>query len=157
MPLTSNEVIDEQLTQLLKRTNGVWRYLTKPHSYWSLKGGWENPTHYLVWKTLKVAMWSHGSHVPSYEPNANILNLEGKGWLLMDAIKGESIRWIKSFTWFVLLIFFLISSMALLIWSISFSKCGTLHEAVPLEWFSCLTFSPSLTSWLWACLSTHYS
>ena len=106
---------------------------------------------------LKVAMWSHGSHVSSYESNAGILNLEGRGWLLMDIIKGESVRWTKSSTWFVLLIFSLISSMALLIWSISFSKCSALREAVPLEWFLCSTFYPSLTSWLWACPSTHRS
>ena len=95
---------------------------------------------------LKVAMWSHGSRVLSYESNAGILNLEGWGWLLMDVMKGESVRWTKLSTWFILLIFSLISSMALLIWSISFSKCGTLHEMVPLEWFSRSTFSPSLAS-----------
>lgn len=106
---------------------------------------------------LKVAMWSHGSCVPSYESNKGILNLEGRGWLLMEVMKGESVWWTKSSTWFVLLIFSLISSMALLIWSISFSKCGTLREAVPFKWFSCSTFSPSLTSWLWACPSTHRS
>ena len=97
---------------------------------------------------LKVAMWSHGSHVPSYKSNAGILNLEGKWWLLMDIMKGESVRWTKSSTWFVLLIFSLISS-------ISFSKCGTLHETVPFKRFSRSTFSPSLASWLWACPSTH--
>ena len=48
MHLTSNEVIDEQLIQLLKGTNDIWRCLIKPHSCWSLKGGWEGPTHYLV-------------------------------------------------------------------------------------------------------------
>ena len=106
---------------------------------------------------LKVAMWSHESRVPSYESKEDILNLEGRGWILMEAMKGESVQWIKSSTWFVILMFPLISSMALLIWSISLSKCGTLHETVPLEWFSCLTFSPSLTSWLWACPSTHHS
>ena len=53
--------------------------------------------------------------------------------------------------------FSLISSMAFLIWSISLSKCGTLREVVPLDWFSCLAFSPSLTSWLWACPSTYLS
>ena len=107
---------------------------------------------------LKVTMWSHGSCVPSYKSNASILNLEGNEWLLMDVMKGESVRWTKSSTWFVLLIFSLISSMALFIWSISFSKCGTLRETgetVPFEWFSCLTFSPSLASWLWVCPSTH--
>ena len=54
---------------------------------------------------LKVAMWSHGSRIPSYESNEGILNLEGMGWLLMEVMKGESVRWTKSSTWFVLLIF----------------------------------------------------
>ena len=102
-------------------------------------------------------MWSCGSRIPSYKSNAGILNLEGRGWLLMDAMKGESVRGTKSSTWFILLIFSLILSMAFLIWSISFSKCGTLCEAVHFEWFSRSTFSPSLTSWLWACPSTHRS
>ena len=96
---------------------------------------------------LKVAMWSLGSYVPSYKSNVGILILEGKGWLLMDAMKGESVQWTKSSTWFVLLIFSLISSTTLLIWSFSSSKCGTLRETIPLKWFSCSTSSP-LTSWL---------
>ena len=54
---------------------------------------------------LKVAMCSHGSRVPSYESNKGILNLEGRGWLLMEVTKGESIQWTKSSTWLVLLIF----------------------------------------------------
>ena len=64
---------------------------------------------------LKVAMWLHGSRVPPYEFYEGILNLEDKGWLLMEAMKVESVQWTKSSTWFVLLIFSLISSMALLI------------------------------------------
>ena len=32
MALTSDEIVDEQLTQLLEGTNSVWSYLTKPHS-----------------------------------------------------------------------------------------------------------------------------
>ena len=63
MHLTSNEVIDEQLTQLLERINGVWRYLTKPQSYWSLKGGWKNPIHYLIRNPLKVHYGREGSNV----------------------------------------------------------------------------------------------
>ena len=106
---------------------------------------------------LKVAIWSHGSCVPSYESKEGILNLEGRGWLLMEATKGESVQWTKSFTRFAFLMFSLILSMAFLIWSISLSKCGTLCEAIPLDWFSCLAFSPSLTSWLWACSSTYLS
>ena len=105
---------------------------------------------------LKVTMWLHGSRVPSYESNEGIFNLEGRGWLLMEVMKGELVRWTKSSTWLVLLMFSLISSMALLIWSISFSKCGTLHDVIPLKWFSHSTFSLSLTSWLWACPSTHH-
>ena len=95
---------------------------------------------------LKVAMWSHGSHVPSYESNESILNLEVRGWLLMEAMKRKSVRWTKSSTWLILLIFSFISFIALLIWSISLSKCDTLCDTVPLEWFLCSTFSHSLTS-----------
>ena len=69
---------------------------------------------------LKGAMWSKGSHVPSYESKEGILNFEGRGWSLMSAVKGESVLWTKSSTGFALLIFSLISSMTLLIWSISF-------------------------------------
>ena len=54
----------------------------------------------------------------------------------------------KSSTGFALLMFSFISSMAFLIWAISY---GTLREAVPLDWFLGSAFSPSLTSWLWAC------
>ena len=54
---------------------------------------------------LMVAMWSHGLRVPSYESKEDILNLESRGWLLMEATKGESVRWIKSSTWFTLLMF----------------------------------------------------
>ena len=97
---------------------------------------------------LKVAIWSHGLRVPSYESKEGILYLEGKGWLLMEAMKGESVQWTKSSTEFALLMFSLIWSMAFLIWSISLSKCGTPHEAIPLDWFSGSAFSPSLTSWL---------
>ena len=163
VPLSSDKVVDKQLTQLFERINSVWRYLAKPHLCWPLKGGWEGPAHYLIWNFLKVhcglegALWSHGLRVPSYESKEGILNLEGRRWLLMEAMKGESIRYIKLFTWFILRIFSFISSMTLFIGSISLSKCGTLREAVPLEWFLCSTFSPSLTSWLWACPSTRRS
>ena len=98
---------------------------------------------------LKVAMWSKGSRVPSYESKKGILNFGGKGWLLMEAVKGESVLWTKYSTGFSLLIFSLISSMAFLIWSISLSKCGTLREVVPFDWLSGSTFP--LPSWLWAC------
>ena len=105
---------------------------------------------------LKVAIWSKGSRVPSYESKESILNLGGKGWLLMEAVKGESVWWTKSSTGFALLMFSLISSMTFLIWSISFSNCGTLGEAVRLDWLSCSAFLP-LSSWLWACPSAYLS
>ena len=106
---------------------------------------------------LKVTIWSHGLRVPSYESKEGILNLEGRGWLLMEAMKGESVRWTKSSIGFALLMFSLIWSIAFFIWSISLSKCGTLREAIPLDWFTCSAFSPSLTSWLWACPFTYLS
>ena len=57
VPLSSDKVVDEQLTQLFKRTNGVWRYFAKPHSCWPLKGSGEGSTHYLTWY-LEGALWS---------------------------------------------------------------------------------------------------
>ena len=100
---------------------------------------------------LKVAMWSKGSRVPSYESKEGILNFGGRGWPLMNAVKGESVLWTKLSTGFALLIFSLISSMTFLIWSISFSRCGTLQEVVPLDWLSGSAFL--LSSWLWVCPS----
>ena len=93
---------------------------------------------------LNVAMWSQGSRVLSYESKVGILNLEGKGWLVMDGVKGESVLWTRSSTWLVLLMESLISSMAFFIWSITFSKCGTLQVTVPLDWspHSALLFAP---------------
>ena len=82
---------------------------------------------------LNIAIWSQGSHIPSYESKEDILNLGGKGWLLMEAMKWEFVRWTKSSMGFALLMFSFISSMAFLIWSISLSKCGTLCEAVPFD------------------------
>ena len=84
---------------------------------------------------LKVAIWSKGLHVPSYESKEGILNLGGKGWLLVEAMKGEFVWWTKSSMGFALLMFSFISSMVFLIWSISLSKCGTLREAIPFDWF----------------------
>ena len=101
---------------------------------------------------LKVAIWSHVSYVPSYKSKDGILNFRGKGWPLMEAMKGESVQWTKSSMGFALLMFSLISCITFLIWSISFSKCGTLCEAVPLDWFSESAFS-LLSSWLWVCSS----
>ena len=42
---------------------------------------------------LNVAIWSQGYHVPSHESKVGILNLEGRGWLVMDMVKGESVLW----------------------------------------------------------------
>ena len=105
---------------------------------------------------LKVTIWSKGSRVPSYESKEGILNFGGKGWPLMEVVKKESVWWTKSSMGFALLMFSLISSMTFLIWSISFSKCGTLCEVVPFDWLSGSTFPP-LFSWLWVCPSTYPS
>ena len=83
---------------------------------------------------LNVAIWSQGYHVPSHESKVGILNLEGRGWLVMDVVKGESVLWTRSSTWFAFLMEPFISSMAFFIWSISLSKCGTLWVTVPLDW-----------------------
>ena len=64
---------------------------------------------------LKVAMWSNRSRVPSYKSKEGILNFGGKGWLLMEAVKGEFVRWTRSSTGFSLLMFSLISSRAFLV------------------------------------------
>ena len=100
---------------------------------------------------LKVAIWSKGSCVPSYESKEGILNFEGRGWPLMEAVKGESVRWTKSSTGFALLMFSLISSITFLIWSIFISNCGTLQEVVSLDWVLGSAFP--LPSWLWDCPS----
>ena len=54
MPFSSNEVINEQLTQLFEITDFVRRDLSEPHSHWSFEGGRKGPTHNLVWNPLKV-------------------------------------------------------------------------------------------------------
>ena len=95
---------------------------------------------------LKVAIWLNGSHVPSYESKEGILNFGGKGWPLMEAVKGESVRWTKSSMGFAFLMFSLISFITFLIWSISLSKCGIFLDMVPLNWLSGSTFP--LSSWL---------
>ena len=105
---------------------------------------------------LKVAILSKESHIPSYKSKEGILNFGGKGWPLMEVVKGEFVQWTKSSTGFALLMFSLISSMTFLIWSISFSKCDTLLEVVPFDWLSSLEFPP-LSSWLWACPSAYPS
>ena len=108
---------------------------------------------------LNIVMWSQGSRVPSYESKVGILNLKGKGWLVMDVVKGELVMWTRSSTCFILLMESFISSMAFLIWSISLFKCGTLQVTVPLDWspplalFFALPFSEfclgSSVCWCW--------
>ena len=48
MPLSSNEIIEKQLTQLFERTHCVKRDLIELHSHWSFEGGREGSTHNLV-------------------------------------------------------------------------------------------------------------
>ena len=98
---------------------------------------------------LKVLMWSNGSRVPSYESREGNLNFDGRGWPLMEAVKGESVLWTKSSIGFALLMFSFISSMTFFIWSISSFKCGTVREVVPLNWLPISVFS--LSSWLCVC------
>ena len=73
----------------------------------------------------------------------------------MEAVKAEYVRWTRSSTGFVLLMFSLFSSITFLIWSISLSKCGTLLDVVPLDWLSGAWFLPS--PWLWSCSSPYAS
>ena len=80
---------------------------------------------------LKVAMWLNRSRVPSYESREGILNFRGRGWPLMEAMKGESVLWTKSSIGFAFLIFSFISSMTFFIWSISSFKYGIVREVVP--------------------------
>ena len=54
---------------------------------------------------LKVVIWLKGYRVPSYESKEGILNLGGKGWLLMEAEKEESVWWTKLSTGFSLPMF----------------------------------------------------
>ena len=59
---------------------------------------------------LNIAIWSQGSHIPSYESKEGILNLGGKGWLLMEAMKWEFVRWTKSSMGNRLIVFYNLSS-----------------------------------------------
>ena len=84
VPLSSNEVINEQLTKLFKRTHCTRRYLTKPHSRWPFESGREDSTLNLIWNSLKMHCGLEssnvikGSHAPSYESKDGILNFGGK-------------------------------------------------------------------------------
>ena len=93
-------------------------------------------------------MWSNGSRVPSYKSKEGNLNFDGRGWPLMEAVKGESVLWTKSSIRFAFLIFSFISSMTF-IWSISSFKCGTVREVMPRNWLPISIFS--LSSWLYVC------
>ena len=72
IPLSSDEIVDKQLTQFFEGTHGIRRYLAKPYSCWSFKGRWEGlhiissetPWRYIV--VLKVAIWSKGSRHESH-------------------------------------------------------------------------------------------
>ena len=94
-------------------------------------------------------MWSQGSRIPSHEFRVGILNLVGKEWLVMDAMKGELVLWTRSSTWFAFLMESFISSMSLFIWSISLSKCGTLRVTIPLDWSPSALFSTPSFSKFW--------
>jgi len=54
MPLSSDKIVDKQLTQFFERTHSIQRYLAKPHSCWPFERDREGPTHNLVWNPLKV-------------------------------------------------------------------------------------------------------
>ena len=54
MPLSFDEIINKQLTQLFERTHYIWRYLAESHLYWPFEGGREGSTHNLIWNPLKV-------------------------------------------------------------------------------------------------------
>ena len=85
---------------------------------------------------LNVAMWSQGFHVLLYKSKVGILNLEGRGWIVIGAEKGEFILWIRSSMCVFPLIESLICLMAIFIWSTSFSKCGTFWVMVLIDWSS---------------------
>ena len=105
---------------------------------------------------LNMVMWSQGSRVPSYDSKEDILNLEGRGWLVIDTMKGESVLWTRSSIWFAFLMESFISSMAFFIWSISLSRCGSLRMTVPLDWSPPLTSFPSLPFFeFFPCSLTH--
>ena len=78
-------------------------------------------------------------------------------------MKGESVIWMRSSTWFALLMESFIFSMALFIWSISLPKYGTLRVTIPLDWSPSTLFTvPSFSEfwprsspcYCWRCLLT---
>ena len=54
MSLSSDKIVDKQLTQFFERTHSVGRYLAEPHSCWSFKGCREGPTHNFIKNPLKM-------------------------------------------------------------------------------------------------------
>ena len=54
MPLTSNEIVNKQLTQLFKRTHRIKGYFAKPYLCRPFEGSKEGSTHNLIWDLLKV-------------------------------------------------------------------------------------------------------
>ena len=163
MPLSFNKIVDKQLTKFFERTHSVRRYFTEPHLCWSFKGDKEGPTHNFVWNPLKVHCSLEGCDMNT-RVSCSIIWVQGRHLKLgrqgMTIDKSHKAR-ISSMNWIIYGIhpsnFFLISSMVFLMWSISLFKCGTLREAVPLDWFSCSAFSPCLNFWLWACPLTYLS
>ena len=106
---------------------------------------------------LNVTMWSQGSRVPSYEFKVGILNLEGRGWHVMDAMKGELVLWTRSSTWFTLFMEYFISSMASSSSPFLFPNVGTLRVTIPLDWSppSTLFNAPPFFEF-WPCSSAHH-
>ena len=54
MPLSSDEVVDKQLTQFFKEIHGIRRYLVEPYSCWSFEGSKEGFAHNLIRNPLKM-------------------------------------------------------------------------------------------------------
>ena len=84
---------------------------------------------------LNVAMWLQGSRVPSYESKVVILNFEGRGWVVINAVKGEFFLWIRSSMCVLPLIESLICLMAIFIWS-TFLQVWYLPGVVLIDWTS---------------------
>ena len=93
MPLSSDKIDDKKLTQFFKELTvfgdillnhtraGPLRVVGKALNIISSGTLWRCIV------VLKVAIWSKGSRVPSYESKKGILNLGDKGWPLMKPWK----------------------------------------------------------------------
>ena len=95
MSLSPSEVINKQLAQLFKELNELGGILLN-HTHVGLLRVVGKALHIISsgtpWRcivVLKVAMWSKGSRIPSYESKEGILNFGGKRWPLMSAVKGS--------------------------------------------------------------------